>query len=123
MLNMFHFHNLQKIKAFAYLVFPNSVLSVLPKGSLLVEGEPMEHGIITSVTQGAMPGTPFASLFLHFSIIAINISIVLFFSLVKDFFSIILTCPMPQCMLCVFIIICSVEIYFKIASQKLSQLF
>ncbi|KAL5558678.1 hypothetical protein UlMin_034889 [Ulmus minor] len=45
----------QKIKAFAYLVFPNSVLSVLPKGSLLVEGEPMEHGIITSVTQGAMP--------------------------------------------------------------------
>ncbi|KAJ0082149.1 hypothetical protein Patl1_12002 [Pistacia atlantica] len=44
----------QKMKAFAYLVFPNSILSVLPEGSSLVEGEPMEHGIITSVTHGAM---------------------------------------------------------------------
>lgn len=44
----------QKMKAFAYLVFPNSILSVLPEGSSLVQGEPMEHGIITSVTHGAM---------------------------------------------------------------------
>ncbi|PON94640.1 Guanosine pentaphosphate synthetase I/polyribonucleotide nucleotidyltransferase [Trema orientale] len=44
----------QKMKAFTYLVFPNSVLSVLPEGSLREEGEPVEHGIITSVTQGAM---------------------------------------------------------------------
>ncbi|KAL6216478.1 hypothetical protein ACLB2K_009701 [Fragaria x ananassa] len=45
----------QKMKAFVYLVFPNSVLSNLPEGQLKVQGEPMEHGIITSVTQGAMP--------------------------------------------------------------------
>ncbi|PRQ27516.1 putative exosome complex component Rrp41, PNPase/RNase PH domain-containing protein [Rosa chinensis] len=45
----------QKMKAFVYLVFPNSVLSNLPEGQLTVQGEPMEHGIITSVTQGAMP--------------------------------------------------------------------
>ncbi|EOY29742.1 Ribosomal protein S5 domain 2-like superfamily protein isoform 2 [Theobroma cacao] len=38
----------QKMKSFAYLVFPNSVHSVLPEGS--VQGEPMEHGIVTSVT-------------------------------------------------------------------------
>ncbi|KAJ4708070.1 Exosome complex exonuclease RRP46-like [Melia azedarach] len=44
----------QKMKAFAYLVFPNSILSVLPEGSSLVQGEPMDHGIITSVTHGAM---------------------------------------------------------------------
>ena len=44
------------MKAFTYLVFPNSVLSVLPEGSLQVEGEPTEHGIITSVTQGSMSG-------------------------------------------------------------------
>ncbi|KAG7955045.1 hypothetical protein I3843_11G051100 [Carya illinoinensis] len=44
----------QKMKAFAYLVFPNLILSVLPEGSLKVVGEPMEHAIITSVTQGAM---------------------------------------------------------------------
>ncbi|KAH1033265.1 hypothetical protein J1N35_045439 [Gossypium stocksii] len=45
----------QKTKAFAYLVFPNSVHSVLPEGSLRVEGEPIENGIITSVTHGIMP--------------------------------------------------------------------
>ncbi|GFZ08472.1 ribosomal protein S5 domain 2-like superfamily protein [Actinidia rufa] len=45
----------QKMKAFVYLVFPNSILSVLPEGSLRVGGEPMEHGIITSVTHGVMP--------------------------------------------------------------------
>lgn len=44
------------MKGFAYLVFPNSILSVLPEGSSLVQGEPMEHGIITSVTHGAMSG-------------------------------------------------------------------
>lgn len=42
---------------FAYLVFPNSVLSVLPEESLSLENEPMEHGIITSVTHGVMSGT------------------------------------------------------------------
>ncbi|XP_010541255.1 PREDICTED: exosome complex exonuclease RRP46 homolog [Tarenaya hassleriana] len=44
----------QKMKAFACLVFPNSILSVLPEGSSLVEGEPAEHGIITSTTYGVM---------------------------------------------------------------------
>lgn len=44
------------MKAFAYLVFPNLILSALPEGSLKVGGEPMEHAIITSVTQGAMSG-------------------------------------------------------------------
>ncbi|KAJ4823340.1 exosome non-catalytic core subunit rrp46 [Turnera subulata] len=43
----------QKMKGFAYLVFPNSVRSVLPEGSL-AKGEPVEHGIITSVTHGVM---------------------------------------------------------------------
>ncbi|OVA08571.1 Exoribonuclease [Macleaya cordata] len=44
----------QNLQAFTYLVFPNSVHSVVPEESLRVEGEPMEHGIITSVTRGAM---------------------------------------------------------------------
>ncbi|XP_062077272.1 exosome complex exonuclease RRP46 homolog [Humulus lupulus] len=44
----------QKMKAFAYLVFPNTALSVRPEGSAPVKDEPLEHGIITSVTQGAM---------------------------------------------------------------------
>ncbi|XP_028796428.1 exosome complex exonuclease RRP46 homolog [Neltuma alba] len=44
----------EKMKAFAYLVFPNTCVSVLPGGSLQVDKEPMEHGIITSVTHGAM---------------------------------------------------------------------
>ncbi|KAA8525261.1 hypothetical protein F0562_007116 [Nyssa sinensis] len=44
----------QKMKAFVYLVFPNSIHSVLPEGSLQVGGEPVEHGIITSVTHGVM---------------------------------------------------------------------
>lgn len=47
---------LQKMKAFVHLVFPNSSVSVVPEGSTHVEGEPLEHGIITSVTQGAMSG-------------------------------------------------------------------
>ncbi|KAK9291665.1 hypothetical protein L1049_019614 [Liquidambar formosana] len=45
-----------KMQAFAYLVFPNSIISVLRQGSSLVEGEPMEHGIITSVAHGVMLG-------------------------------------------------------------------
>uniref|UniRef100_A0A2P2KW21 Exoribonuclease phosphorolytic domain-containing protein n=1 Tax=Rhizophora mucronata TaxID=61149 RepID=A0A2P2KW21_RHIMU len=44
----------QKMRGFVYLVFPNSVYSVLPKESLFVKGEPMEHGLITSVTNGVM---------------------------------------------------------------------
>jgi len=43
--------------AFAYLVFPNTTLSVLPEGSSVAEGEPVEHGIITSITHGVMSGT------------------------------------------------------------------
>lgn len=43
----------QKMKAFVHLVFPNSPISVVPEGSTQV-GEPLEHGIISSVTQGAM---------------------------------------------------------------------
>lgn len=46
----------QKAEAFAYLVFPNTIVSVLPEKSLQVGSEPMAHGIITSVTQGAMSG-------------------------------------------------------------------
>ncbi|GLT48204.1 hypothetical protein SLA2020_218440 [Shorea laevis] len=44
----------QTMKSFANLVFPNSILSVQPEESLLVGGERMEHGIITSVTHGVM---------------------------------------------------------------------
>ncbi|XP_010503239.1 PREDICTED: exosome complex exonuclease RRP46 homolog [Camelina sativa] len=44
----------KKMSAFAYLVFPNTTLSVLPEGSSVAEGEPVEHGIITSVTHGVM---------------------------------------------------------------------
>ncbi|TKY65472.1 Exosome complex exonuclease RRP46-like [Spatholobus suberectus] len=44
----------EKMKAFAYLVFPNAIISVLPERSLQVGSEPMAHGIMTSVTQGAM---------------------------------------------------------------------
>ncbi|KAJ1408591.1 Ribosomal protein S5 domain 2-type fold [Sesbania bispinosa] len=47
-------HEEEKSKAFAYLVFPNATVSVLPEGSVQVGSEPMAHGIITSVTQGAM---------------------------------------------------------------------
>lgn len=43
------------MKAFVHLVFPNSPISVVPEGSTQV-GEPLEHGIISSVTQGAMSG-------------------------------------------------------------------
>nr|KJB65534.1 hypothetical protein B456_010G107600 [Gossypium raimondii] len=43
-----------KMKAFAYLAFLNCVHSVLPEGSSSVQGEPIEHGIVTSVTNGIM---------------------------------------------------------------------
>ncbi|EFH67756.1 hypothetical protein ARALYDRAFT_891796 [Arabidopsis lyrata subsp. lyrata] len=36
------------------IVFPNTTLSVLPEGSSLVEGEPVEDGIIKLVTHGVM---------------------------------------------------------------------
>ncbi|XP_023002484.1 exosome complex exonuclease RRP46 homolog [Cucurbita maxima] len=44
----------QKMKASVHLVFPNSPVSVIPEGSTQVGGEPLENGIITSLTQGAM---------------------------------------------------------------------
>uniref|UniRef100_M0ZYW9 Peptidase S8 and S53, subtilisin, kexin, sedolisin; 3 exoribonuclease n=1 Tax=Solanum tuberosum TaxID=4113 RepID=M0ZYW9_SOLTU len=47
---------IQRMKAFVYLVFPNSTLSVLPEEALKVRGEPMEHGLITSSTHGVMSG-------------------------------------------------------------------
>lgn len=46
----------QKSKAFAYLVFPNTTVSVVPEKSSQVGNDPMAHGIITSVTHGAMSG-------------------------------------------------------------------
>lgn len=46
----------QKAKAFAYLVFPNSTVSVIPEKSSQAGSDPMAHGIITSVTHGAMLG-------------------------------------------------------------------
>ncbi|KAF5200240.1 exosome complex exonuclease RRP46-like protein [Thalictrum thalictroides] len=39
---------------FTCLVFPNSVLSILPEASAQEEGEKTEHGIITSVNRGVM---------------------------------------------------------------------
>ncbi|KGN62820.1 exosome complex exonuclease RRP46 homolog [Cucumis sativus] len=44
----------EKMKASVHLVFPNAPVSVVPEGSTQGVGEPLEHGIITSVTQGAM---------------------------------------------------------------------
>ncbi|CAJ2636680.1 unnamed protein product [Trifolium pratense] len=44
----------EKAKAFAYLVFPNTTVSVIPEKSLQAGSDPMAHGIITSVTHGAM---------------------------------------------------------------------
>lgn len=43
------------MKALVYLVFRNSILSVLDEGSKQ-EGESIENGIITSVTHGVMTG-------------------------------------------------------------------
>ena len=50
------------MKGLVYLAFPNSIQSVLPEGSLQVGGEPVEHGIITSVTHGGMSGACHTSL-------------------------------------------------------------
>uniref|UniRef100_A0A166J5M0 Exosome complex exonuclease RRP46 homolog n=1 Tax=Daucus carota subsp. sativus TaxID=79200 RepID=A0A166J5M0_DAUCS len=47
----------QTFKAFAYLVFPNSIISLPSEASPKPVSEPMEHGIITSVTRGVMPGS------------------------------------------------------------------
>ncbi|KAI5669219.1 hypothetical protein M9H77_19072 [Catharanthus roseus] len=44
----------QTMKAFVDLVFPNSIQSVIPKGSSEVGGESIEDGIITSVTHGVI---------------------------------------------------------------------
>ncbi|CAL5192363.1 unnamed protein product [Lathyrus oleraceus] len=44
----------KKAKAFAYLVFPNTTVTVVPEKSLQVGSDPTAHGIITSVTHGAM---------------------------------------------------------------------
>uniref|UniRef100_A0A1D1YW18 Exosome complex exonuclease RRP46 homolog n=1 Tax=Anthurium amnicola TaxID=1678845 RepID=A0A1D1YW18_9ARAE len=44
----------QKLQAFTYMVFPNSPISILPDASSCKEGEPVEHGMITSVSYGAM---------------------------------------------------------------------
>ncbi|KAG5008305.1 hypothetical protein JHK82_026232 [Glycine max] len=44
----------EKMKAYINLVFPNTIVSVLPERSSQVGSEPMAHGIMTSVTQGAM---------------------------------------------------------------------
>lgn len=41
------------MKAFAYLVFPNSALSTLPKTA---SGQRTQDGLITSVTHGIMSG-------------------------------------------------------------------
>ena len=38
----------QEMQAIAYLAFPNSPLSVVPKCSYSDEAEPIKHGIITS---------------------------------------------------------------------------
>lgn len=57
----------QSMKAFAYLVFPNSVISVIPEGLSHMEGERMEHGIITSVTHGVMSGSFHAPSLLYVS--------------------------------------------------------
>lgn len=54
---------IQKIQAFAYLVFPNSPLSVIPKGPSAEDAEPIDYGIITSVTHGVMPGKFYTTLF------------------------------------------------------------
>ncbi|KAL8522070.1 hypothetical protein ACS0TY_012286 [Phlomoides rotata] len=44
----------EKMKAFVCLAFPCSFASVLPDGSTTTGGEPMEDGLITSLTHGVM---------------------------------------------------------------------
>ncbi|CAL5192365.1 unnamed protein product [Lathyrus oleraceus] len=57
----------KKAKAFAYLVFPNTTVTVVPEKSLQVGSDPMAHGIITSVTHGAM-----SAILLHFLKMKVN---------------------------------------------------
>ncbi|CAA6666020.1 unnamed protein product [Spirodela intermedia] len=44
----------QELQAFVCMAFPNSPVTVLPEASSSKEGEPMEHGIITSTSYGSM---------------------------------------------------------------------
>lgn len=44
----------QKVLAHVNLVFPSRPLTVLPEGPPTVDNEPLEHGIISSITCGAM---------------------------------------------------------------------
>lgn len=46
----------QKSKAHVCLVFPSRPLSAVPELPLDVDGEPVQHGIVTCVTRGAMEG-------------------------------------------------------------------
>uniref|UniRef100_A0A0D6R8A7 Exoribonuclease phosphorolytic domain-containing protein n=1 Tax=Araucaria cunninghamii TaxID=56994 RepID=A0A0D6R8A7_ARACU len=44
----------QKVQAHVCLVFPCHPLTVVPEGPPTVDNEPLEHGIISSITHGAM---------------------------------------------------------------------
>eukprot|EP00252_Welwitschia_mirabilis_P016612 TRINITY_DN3668_c0_g1_i1.p1 TRINITY_DN3668_c0_g1~~TRINITY_DN3668_c0_g1_i1.p1 ORF type:complete len:233 (-),score=39.70 TRINITY_DN3668_c0_g1_i1:431-1129(-) len=44
----------QRVQAHVCLVFPSRPLTVLPSCLPTLDGEPLEHGIVTSVTRGAM---------------------------------------------------------------------
>lgn len=46
----------QKSKAHVCLVFPSRPLSAVPELPLDVDGEPVQHGVVTCVTRGAMEG-------------------------------------------------------------------
>eukprot|EP01018_Ginkgo_biloba_P034734 Gb_12559 [translate_table: standard] len=43
-----------KVQAYVSLVFPNHPLSVMPEGPPTIDSEPLEHGIISCITRGAM---------------------------------------------------------------------
>jgi exosome complex component RRP46 len=49
------YHNVQQLKSYVHLVFPNSRKSVDPKESKQKEEE-FERGLITSVTHGVISG-------------------------------------------------------------------
>jgi exosome complex component RRP46 len=44
----------QRSKAHVCLVFPSRPLSAVPELPLDVDGEPVQHGVVTCVTRGAM---------------------------------------------------------------------
>jgi hypothetical protein len=46
----------QRSKAHVCLVFPSRPLSAVPELPLDVDGEPVQHGVVTCVTRGAMEG-------------------------------------------------------------------